>query len=134
MKKSVLIFILSTMTSITAQARYYDPTQGRFLTPDIIVEEPSDPQSLNRYSYVRNNPINFNDPLGLWRVGLSFHLGLGGHFFYDSDNGRIKGGLGAGLGMSAGFGNSNWDIGFSNDNYVDFGYDNKLMSGYIQGK
>ncbi|MCB9771472.1 MAG: VCBS repeat-containing protein [Candidatus Omnitrophica bacterium] len=39
-------------------ARYYDPSLGRFITPDTIVQNPSDPQTLNRYSYCSNNPIN----------------------------------------------------------------------------
>lgn len=45
-------------------ARYYDPTLGRFLTPDTIVQSPYDPQFLNRYTYCRNNPINLVDPTG----------------------------------------------------------------------
>jgi RHS repeat-associated protein len=45
-------------------ARYYDPEIGRFITGDTIVQVPYDPQSLNRYSYCRNNPINYVDPSG----------------------------------------------------------------------
>ncbi len=45
-------------------ARYYDPEIGRFITADSIVQSPYDPQSLNRYSYCRNNPINYVDPSG----------------------------------------------------------------------
>lgn len=47
-------------------ARYYDPSIGRFVTPDTIVQAPYDPQSLNRYSYCRNNPLNYVDPTGHW--------------------------------------------------------------------
>ena len=43
-------------------ARYYDPEIGRFISADTIVQAPYDPQSLNRYSYCRNNPINYVDP------------------------------------------------------------------------
>jgi RHS repeat-associated protein len=46
------------------QARYYGPRLGRFISPDSIVPNPGDPQDLNRYSYVRGNPIRFNDPSG----------------------------------------------------------------------
>jgi len=45
-------------------ARYYDPDLGRFIQADPIVPVPGDPQALNRYSYVRNNPVNFVDPSG----------------------------------------------------------------------
>ncbi len=45
-------------------ARYYDPEIGRFISADTIVQAPYDPQSLNRYSYCRNNPINYVDPSG----------------------------------------------------------------------
>jgi murein DD-endopeptidase MepM/ murein hydrolase activator NlpD len=33
---------------------------------DTIVPKPGDPQSLNRYSYVLNNPLRFVDPSGYW--------------------------------------------------------------------
>jgi RHS repeat-associated protein len=45
-------------------ARYYDASQGRFITPDGIVQSPRDPQSLNQYAYARNNPLAFVDPTG----------------------------------------------------------------------
>ncbi|HAK59559.1 MAG TPA: hypothetical protein DCO77_04140 [Nitrospiraceae bacterium] len=45
-------------------ARYYDPVLGRFISPDTIVPRFADPQSLNRYSYVNNNPLNYIDPSG----------------------------------------------------------------------
>jgi len=44
--------------------RYYDPELGRFISPDPFVQEMFDPQSLNRYSYVINNPQNYIDPSG----------------------------------------------------------------------
>jgi len=49
-------------------ARYYDPVLGRFISPDPTVPEPGNPQSLNRYSYVENNPLKFIDPYGLEKV------------------------------------------------------------------
>ena len=45
-------------------ARSYDPQLGRFLQPDPVVPAPADPQALNRYSYVRNNPLKYTDPSG----------------------------------------------------------------------
>ena len=45
-------------------ARCYDPELGRFISPDTIVPDSFDPQTLNRYSYARNNPILFSDPSG----------------------------------------------------------------------
>ncbi len=49
---------------IYMNARYYMPLVGRFISPDTIVPEPGNPQSFNRYVYVRNNPMNFTDPTG----------------------------------------------------------------------
>ncbi|MCK9614270.1 MAG: hypothetical protein M0R48_02055 [Candidatus Omnitrophica bacterium] len=47
-------------------ARYYDPEIGRFITADTITQAPFNPQTLNRYSYCGNNPINYIDPTGHW--------------------------------------------------------------------
>jgi hypothetical protein len=44
--------------------RVYDPVLGRFLSPDPIVQAPYDTQGLNRYAYVRNNPMRYTDPSG----------------------------------------------------------------------
>jgi len=48
-------------------ARYYGSSMGRFLSPDpsgLVFADPSNPQSLNLYSYVRNNPLLLIDPTG----------------------------------------------------------------------
>jgi len=47
-----------------AQARYYSPLLGRFLSADTIVPRPDDPQAFNRYSYSRNSPLSRIDPTG----------------------------------------------------------------------
>jgi RHS repeat-associated protein len=46
------------------RARFYDPALGRFLQPDPIVPEPGNPQGLNWYAYVYNNPLRYTDPTG----------------------------------------------------------------------
>jgi RHS repeat-associated protein len=48
-----------------AYARYYSPRLGRFLSADPHGGDILNPQSLNRYAYVLNNPETFIDPLGL---------------------------------------------------------------------
>jgi RHS repeat-associated protein len=50
-----------------AEARYYNPTHGRFTSVDPLMASASTirPQSWNRYSYVYNNPYKFTDPTGM---------------------------------------------------------------------
>ncbi|MCX5231441.1 RHS repeat-associated core domain-containing protein [Streptomyces sp. NBC_00233] len=49
---------------INMKGRVYDPAIKRFLTPDPLVSDPTDTQSWNHYSYVRNSPLNRTDPTG----------------------------------------------------------------------
>jgi hypothetical protein len=44
--------------------REYLPSLGRWLSADTIVPRADDPQSLNRFSYVRNSPLSRIDPTG----------------------------------------------------------------------
>lgn len=46
------------------RARYYDPTVGRFISKDPVKGVLENPQTLNPYVYVGNNPINRSDPSG----------------------------------------------------------------------
>ncbi len=81
---------LDTKTGLyNYDARLYDPVIGRFITPDPIIPEVYNPQSLNRYSYVLNNPLKYTDPTGhlvvAWgggaAVGCTGNCGL--DFFED---------------------------------------------------
>ncbi len=49
---------------INMNARLYDPELRRFITADSVIPDLYNPQSLNRYSYVLNNPLRFTDPSG----------------------------------------------------------------------
>src|SRR6185437_14448129 len=49
-------------------ARYYASSMGRFLSPDpsgLFYADPTNPQSLNLYSYAQNNPVKNTDLDGL---------------------------------------------------------------------
>src|SRR3990172_1114060 len=46
--------------------RMYHPRLYRWQTPDPLAGDVIDPQSLNRYAYVLNNPTNGIDPTGLF--------------------------------------------------------------------
>jgi hypothetical protein len=50
------------------KARFYSPALGRFIQPDNIIPGSTNPQSWNRYSYVKNNPIRYSDPTGHWEI------------------------------------------------------------------
>lgn len=47
-------------------ARYNASSMGRFMSSDALGGRLIDPQTLNKYSYVRNNPVNFTDPTGMY--------------------------------------------------------------------
>jgi RHS repeat-associated protein len=47
-----------------AQFRYASSSQGRFLSADLLGGNLIRPQTLNRYAYVANDPINLVDPNG----------------------------------------------------------------------
>jgi len=51
------------------RARYYAPYIGRFITEDTYKGDILNPLSLNLYTYVHNDPINFWDPTGHWEQG-----------------------------------------------------------------
>ena len=45
-------------------ARFYSPSLGRFTQPDTVIPGATNTQSWNRFSYVNNSPILYNDPTG----------------------------------------------------------------------
>lgn len=72
-------------------ARYFSSAEGRFTSPDwsatpepIPYADLKDPQTLNLYAYVRNNPLSHDDPDG--------HCCLEGlELAYDAARGFLKG-------------------------------------------
>ena len=49
---------------VNLNARWYNPGAGRFMSEDTYPGNLTQPQTLNRYSYVMNNPVNYWDPTG----------------------------------------------------------------------
>ncbi|MFN1219552.1 RHS repeat-associated core domain-containing protein [Chryseobacterium kwangjuense] len=49
---------------IHMNGRLYDPLLRRFLNADENIQDPYNTQNYNKYGYVMNNPLMFNDPSG----------------------------------------------------------------------
>jgi len=48
------------------RARWYDPSDGRFISEDTYEGQIDNPLTLNLYTYVHNNPLIYADPTGHW--------------------------------------------------------------------
>ena len=59
---------VDSMGIVHMNGRIYDPKLGRFLQADPIIQAPKNSQSLNRYTYVLNNPLSYTDPSGYFSV------------------------------------------------------------------
>ncbi|MEV0783269.1 RHS repeat-associated core domain-containing protein [Streptomyces sp. NPDC050423] len=65
-------------------AREYDPTLGRFLSVDPIIDI-NQPAQMNAYSYAHNNPLTLSDPDGLCPADLC------GNGYPIGGTGQVKG-------------------------------------------
>lgn len=61
---------------IDMNGRVYDPVLGRFIQPDKFIQAPDFLQNHNRYAYVLNNPLKYNDPTGqIWNYVIGAVIG-----------------------------------------------------------
>ena len=70
--------MLDGLDVIHMNGRIYDPTLGRFLQADPVIQAPDNPQNWNAYTYVFNNPYRYTDPTGM--VGQEERQWLGTAF------------------------------------------------------
>ncbi len=68
-------------------ARWYDPSLGRFTQPNSPIPNLVSPQDWDRYAYVRNNPVNYNDPTGHWIDAVVDGIFIGADIYDIKQNG-----------------------------------------------
>ena len=71
---------------INMNSRLYDPTLGRFLSPDPYIQAPELTQNFNRYSYALNNPLKYNDVSGEFFLIFSALFDLSENIFSHGFN------------------------------------------------
>ena len=84
-------------------ARYYDPFFRHFTQPDVNIPDVYNPQDLNRYAYVRNNPYKYVDPTGEIPVDIIVDVGFityGAYRFAQDPSLKTFGELGADVGFA----------------------------------
>ena len=110
------------------QARFYDPSLGRFVSADTVTPGMENLFAWDRYIYANNAPINFNDPSGhcplcltaviggavgaiVGAVGYTAYSAISGqqfntgHMLLAAGGGAVAGALiGTGVGWAAGVG------------------------------
>ncbi len=62
--------MLDDLGLVHMNGRIYDALLGRFLSADIVVQNPADLQAFNRYSYVLNRPLTLVEPTGYFWAEL----------------------------------------------------------------
>jgi RHS repeat-associated protein len=59
-------------------ARFYDPSLGRFISPDTLIpEQTQGVQAWDRYAYANNNPVKYTDPSGHCLILCTAIIGAG---------------------------------------------------------
>jgi len=106
-----------TNTGLTAiGAREYDPTTGRFISLDPILET-TVPQELNGYTYAANNPVTNADPSGLMLCADNVCGSIQWLEHYFSSQGGGGGGGSSGGGGGGGGGGSSGGGGYGGGSY-----------------
>ena len=91
--------------------RFFSASMGRFQKPDSNFDSPiANPQGWNLYSYVKGNPVNFNDPTG-HAEGLPYRSYS--WFSGDPSEGYHHVSQANALGGGVGLGGTPWDLSFS---------------------
>ena len=80
-------------------ARWYDPGIARFVQPDPLIQDATNPQQLNPFSYVNGDPSNFADPSGLEEVGIEEIIIIGHRTQIDWGSTGSHGGSSSGVGV-----------------------------------
>ncbi|VAW42469.1 hypothetical protein MNBD_GAMMA01-701 [hydrothermal vent metagenome] len=62
---------------INMGGRIYDAALGRVLQADPFVQDPTNTQSFNRYTYVFNNPLSYTDPSGYFSLRQALGMIIG---------------------------------------------------------
>jgi RHS repeat-associated protein len=111
---------LDSFNIINMNGRIYDPLIGRMMQPDNYVQDATNTQSYNRYSYCWNNPMKYTDPSGdLVQLviggvigGVSGYMigkakgatgwGMAGYIFGGVAIGAISGGVGSAVTSAVG--------------------------------
>lgn len=102
---------------INMNGRVYDPLVGMFLSPDPVLQNPTDALNYNRYSYVLNNPLKYTDPSG-YQLVQSYTVWSSGF-----GEGGFHGGGGGGGSGRFNFAQVGGSMGYSNDGFGNY-FDN----------
>lgn len=65
-RKALIVVLVVVLSYFNTAGAYYNPTVGRFSRMDPYTGRIEQPQSLHKYVYVHNNPVNRRDPTGLY--------------------------------------------------------------------
>ncbi len=68
---------------INMNGRVYDPIIGLFISPDPVIQSPTNPLNYNLYSYCLNNPLKYTDPSG-YTLSMSSSLYNSIMFFFNA--------------------------------------------------
>ena len=75
-------------------SRWYDPYLNRWIQPDVIIPDPYNSQSYDRYAYAFNNPLKYTDPSGHWPdwldSALDYEQGAAYQFTDDMTFGLVE--------------------------------------------
>jgi len=95
--------------------RFYDPNTKRFLSKDPAAIDVNDPRTINRYTFVNNNPLRYYDPNGMFSwEGFTSSIKQGW-----GDNG-LSGAISGGFGnLGENFSNLSDGKGFSDNLQLD---------------